>query len=111
MLGIITCEYVGFYSDVYRMSVLLGCDFCPWVFLYWCFEMVQWSCISRKKHPLEIKLLHCDGMVGMKYPVILYNFLRRMDASNVTLCFIKGHLKEGQSVSLLYDSMLWCIKV
>jgi hypothetical protein len=73
--------------------------------------MVQWSCISRKKHPLEMKLLHCGGMVGMKYPVMPCDFPRRMDASNVTLYVIRGHLKEGQSVALLYDSMLLCTKV
>lgn len=73
--------------------------------------MVQWSCISRKKHPLVMKLLHCGGMLGMKYPMMPGNFPRRMDASNVTLCVIRGHLKEGQSVSLLCDSMLLCTKV
>jgi hypothetical protein len=58
-----------------------------------------------------LKLLHCGGMVGMKYSVMPCNFPRRMDASNVTLYVIRGHLKEGQSVSLLYDSMLLCAKV
>jgi hypothetical protein len=52
-----------------------------------------------------MKLLHCGGMVGMKCPVMLCDFPRRMDASNVTLYVIRGHLTEGQSVSLLYDSM------
>jgi hypothetical protein len=73
--------------------------------------MVQWFCISRKKQPLEMKLLHSGGMMGMKYPVMLCNFPRRMDASNVTLYVIRGHLKEGHSLSLLYDSMLLCAKV
>jgi hypothetical protein len=56
-------------------------------------------------------LLHCGGMTGIKYLVMLSIYPRRMGILNVTLYVKRGHLKEGQSVSLFYDSMLLCTKV
>ena len=45
---------------------------------------------------------------GNEIPSDAVYFSQKMDTSNITLYVIRGHLKEGQSVSSFHDSMLLC---
>lgn len=48
---------------------------------------------------------------GNEIPSDAVYFSQKTDTSNVTLYVLRGHLKEVQSVSSFYDSMLLCTKI